>query len=1807
MISCALAATVAAVPIASGISLRAEAAVFKENPYMAQLDLPTFAQYEEKDWKKTTTDFLAYVFDEDKTYTGTSGERKIARYTESKNAKAYFASIGRPEEAPEEIWSIPPYIAKGTDNALGEGITVIAAVMSGALAGMDLTAYKCSDGVTRNFVKSVVEYYQAQNGANIVLNGGAGGEAGVTWWYELLPGVLFSVLGTQYESEAYYTYDIITESARQWRSAVEGLGGANADFWHTSYDFKKGEPVDNGRWFEPDAAAGMAYILYSAYALNSNLIAEGKDAYATEEEIEEFREAAVWSMNYLEKLDQSPFYEVLTFLAPYLAARMNAEQGTNYDVAKMFGWLMDGSSAVRGGWGMITENWGDKYTEGLMGSLTDGDGYAFAMNTFDAMLGFGPMAKYDTRFARDISRWVLCASQSARAYYPSEYKLEGKVEDAGEGHQIYHGKWQSGNWIAPDSPEAESIAYEGLRRYRRYVVWEDGKRSTKWDKSVTPYASGDAFTFDWGGETDYGLYGSAHVGLFGSTIEYTDVPMIIRTDLNKLDVYNGGSIPFTMYYNPYDTEKVVSVKLVNAGGRLYDTVEKEYVKTSGTGTDVKMTIPADTTFVLAEIPAGKEVVKDGSNYTCDGEFVATDRGSVELALHKNADGTGDVDTSEVTGTVYVDLDMIAPAGATVDSLVLSYGGVKLYEGKTAPTKLIEIDTKTLKNGQGVLRAVLQLSGGRVEKASIPMRVLNVVKTPALEYENIGDMVSKWNAATTEWNTRHPESDHTSVAKVGSNGELTVEIAAPKGYGFATSELFMMDFSRGPMIELEVTDVSSSYAIKLYVEGMSNTQNYTGAYLVKDTNETGKLKIDILEEIRKDDPYFNMTGSHPTSIKIIPTGSQGDTVSIKDLNVYHMYQTPVLEEPDSYEWTHDFTSEWISLWSGAEGDGGVNNANLEYTNEGTVRVGASDATKDYSAIASPLITTDLGQNPVFDLTLAGVTGKYFVGVKFNGDDRLFVIEDNRSELTTTVEIMKGLRANYPDDTFKGIVDMRIVLGVKKEGVAEFKRAKTYFKLPAWDTKVEGEAWIDWEKSPDTTAIATWVLDASDRIEIKNCADTDNNTATAGIRGKFTLNFDYNPELSILVVGSKPAGTQWRLTMKSFDGGATYPLTEWSAKTSLRNPVKVNLNSATDNAFAGKQNMYLAIEVLGGGSAITVKSLDTYYTAINPDFETGATLTTEMATWSKDKTNPSSVAVKDGKVVLAESAANSRGLFAAVAASAAKNPYIVLKIASLGEGSTWYLNVKIDDEIYVLTGKEGSAETGEIMIDIVRALAEVGYEAKGDFTAEYEFGGMGVGFSVTYESVRFVNRIVSPAELQHNETDNVITWQASAGAVAYDVRIEDAKGIVKVEKTVAGTSLELGQFGLETGVYRVYISAHGDNLLDSAESKLAFKQGDIESVTLGKPADIGVEGMKIVWDAVADAEYYEVVLTDVDGNKTIATAESAEPEFDLATVGLHAFNYKISVTAKGDGVVYLDGETVEYAFYTNVVENYNAKKFASMASNDNQATAAYDDASGIATLTVPYTNWGSIMALETEIDFDKSPVLAIRFAEGCEGGYFLKISVDGTMYYLADNTFTIHGNAAAVDIYVDVCATLASRKDGPTDSIAGKHKVRVVFGATSDGFAGVSAPVVKFESARLIEMTQGAGVAKLGTLAAPVVSVTNQIVTWGAVDNAEEYIVVVSNETGVLMSQTVTDTMFDCTRLKREGVYTVQVTATAARYYSSETGTAVFEITEEGDISGGDTPNEDKGGCNGSIAAGSVIGAFCLLLAAAVLLSARRKQR
>ena len=58
----------------------------------------------------------------------------------------------------------------------------------------------------------------------------------------------------------------------------------------------------------------------------------------------------------------------------------------------------------------------------------------------------------------------------------------------------------------------------------------------------------------------------------------------------------------------------------------------------------------------------------------------------------------------------------------------------------------------------------------------------------------------------------------------------------------------------------------------------------------------------------------------------------------------------------------------------------------------------------------------------------------MGVKFEGSDKLYVLLDGQSSLENSVEVVKALRANYPDDSFGGVMNMRVVVGVSGEGSA-----------------------------------------------------------------------------------------------------------------------------------------------------------------------------------------------------------------------------------------------------------------------------------------------------------------------------------------------------------------------------------------------------------------------------------------------------------------------------------------------------------------------------------------------------------------------------------------------------------------------------------------------------------------------------------------------------------------------------------------------------------------------------------------------------
>ena len=83
---------------------------------------------------------------------------------------------------------------------------------------------------------------------------------------------------------------------------------------------------------------GMAWLQYAAYQRNRTSNPAQAAAHLN---------AVDWSLSYYEQTSSNPDYEVLTPFGANTAARMNAEQGRNYDVQKLANWVFSRSSARR--------------------------------------------------------------------------------------------------------------------------------------------------------------------------------------------------------------------------------------------------------------------------------------------------------------------------------------------------------------------------------------------------------------------------------------------------------------------------------------------------------------------------------------------------------------------------------------------------------------------------------------------------------------------------------------------------------------------------------------------------------------------------------------------------------------------------------------------------------------------------------------------------------------------------------------------------------------------------------------------------------------------------------------------------------------------------------------------------------------------------------------------------------------------------------------------------------------------------------------------------------------------------------------------------------------------------------------------------------------------------------------------------------------------------------------------------------------------------------------------------------------------
>jgi hypothetical protein len=368
--------------------------------------------YAMRDWSQVTRDYIDFAFDFER----------------------------RGDHLPLVSWldedhtmvSIPAYVGGPRDP---EAINFLAAVVSGSLIGLDMRNHRGQDWVALG-----TNFYSEEEGVYV---NRLRATTGKSFWYDIFPNVLSYQVDALYPNDAPRDQQALSV-AQRWHEACVALGGntdppALPNFDHTGFCLATKQPTEQG-WIEPEAAAGIAWLEYLAWV-------RFKDP--------RFLTAADWAIRSLEERPaaRSPLYEVLLPYGALAAARMNAETGGSYDVGKLVNQCFEprGRPQARPGWGVISDRWHGLDAHGLVGSTTDGEGYAFAMNTFQWAGALVPLARYDTRYARDVGKWTLNLANAARLFYPNAHDAERQSSYA----------WAT----AHDGKSA--IAYEGIRKWKR--------------------------------------------------------------------------------------------------------------------------------------------------------------------------------------------------------------------------------------------------------------------------------------------------------------------------------------------------------------------------------------------------------------------------------------------------------------------------------------------------------------------------------------------------------------------------------------------------------------------------------------------------------------------------------------------------------------------------------------------------------------------------------------------------------------------------------------------------------------------------------------------------------------------------------------------------------------------------------------------------------------------------------------------------------------------------------------------------------------------------------------------------------------------------------------------------------------------------------------------------------------------------------------------------------------------------------------------------------------------------------------------
>lgn len=483
-------------------------------------------------------------------------------------------------------YGISAYVGDNRNGVDGsqEAVTSVAAVLSASLLGIDK-----SNQNGHNFVTSLNVYFNEEE--QVVINNPSGNSRNISMWYMIYPAILFTQVSILYEDEVLLRTNTL-KTIESWYQAYLVMHNLQ-DYDFTGFDFKSMTPYRNNVWREPDSAVGISMLMYYGYELT------GQSKY---------KDAAIESLMYIEdKYTGSPMYEILLYFGPYLAAKYNQEFHTNFDVNRLFNAVFNGNSIPRGGWGMLNDNYNGFAVSGLMGSITDGGGYPFSMNSFAAAFIIAKTAKYDTRYAASIGKWLNHLISNARYYFPNYAKDENESMLNSE---------YSNEAIAFNTLSDNVFPYEGIR---------------KSGNNKSPWFGGDPTVYNWA-KTDFSVYSGASMGMLGSLYEKTNVEGIMKIDLNSGDYYNQ-TYPTYLLYNPNSKTETVKYTL-KSGTILYDAVTETVLASNVTGT-YDLILEKEQAVVIIELPSGSNITRTESLTKTGDVILSSSQATLNVLNYQN--------------------------------------------------------------------------------------------------------------------------------------------------------------------------------------------------------------------------------------------------------------------------------------------------------------------------------------------------------------------------------------------------------------------------------------------------------------------------------------------------------------------------------------------------------------------------------------------------------------------------------------------------------------------------------------------------------------------------------------------------------------------------------------------------------------------------------------------------------------------------------------------------------------------------------------------------------------------------------------------------------------------------------------------------------------------------------------------------------------------------------------------------------------------------------------------------------------------